>query len=414
MAKLIQPNKEEHLDYLRLLIINKFTKPIVNTYDCKILEKQIQETIQKRLSIDTIARLFLIKKSNSASSIFTLNTCSNYVGYDNWQGLINSFSEQNGLHQKAILFAVIQKTISLEELFSKLNACSKTPVLYETVNQIILYKSLQKDEVFFNRLFELHTIFEFEESYKYAIYHTIHLLGSLCELQSWLSEIAIANYHNLPFKENYMVEWLVVPKMNYYLPLLENCYKNNLATAAFYHLIHCTHFAETNQWDSFLKHYNKIENSPKNNMLEMRWLGVQLYYDNQFEKSLNRKKLVVEIIKNPCTNAKDAGDRVSSIFMICNYLFVIEAFEVIITLFEQKTAKYSSILGYWAELNYNQLKVYYAFSLVKNNRKEEGIMIFNQIIPDRFDLNFNTRMNSEYKALQILLTTGISSLKSKN
>lgn len=403
MAKPLQPNKEEHLDYLRLLIANKFSKPIVNTNDCKLLEEAIQESINLRLSVCTISRLFLIKKSDSSSSIYTLNACSLYVGYNNWKGLINSFSEQNVLHQKAILFAVIQNTISLDKLFSKLNASSKSSQLYETINQIILCKAQQKDEVFFKRLFELQTIFEFEESYKYAIYHTIHLLGSLCEQHDWLSEIAIANYHNLPFKENYIVEWLVVPEMKYYLRLLENCYKNNPTSAIFYHLIHCTHYAETNQWNSFLKHYNKINSSPKNNMLEMRWLGVQLYYDNQFEKSINRENLVVEIIKNQCTNAKDAGDRVSSIFMICNYLFVIGAFEVIITLFEQKTAKYSSILGYWAELNYNQLKVYYAFSLVKKNRKEEAIIVFNQIISDRFDLNFNTRMNSEYKALELII-----------
>ena len=403
MAKPLQPNKEEHLDYLRLLIANKFSKPIVNTNDCKLLEEAIQESINLRLSVCTISRLFLIKKSDSSSSIYTLNACSLYVGYNNWKGLINSFSEQNVLHQKAILFAVIQNTISLDKLFSKLNASSKSSQLYETINQIILCKAQQKDEVFFKRLFELQTIFEFEESYKYAIYHTIHLLGSLCEQHDWLSEIAIANYHNLPFKENYIVEWLVVPEMKYYLRLLENCYKNNPTSAIFYHLIHCTHYAETNQWNSFLKHYNKINSSPKNNMLEMRWLGVQLYYDNQFEKSINRENLVVEIIKNQCTNAKDAGDRVSSIFMICNYLFVIGAFEVIITLFEQKTAKYSSILGYWAELNYNQLKVYYAFSLVKKNRKEEAIIVFNQIISDRFDLNFNTRINSEYKALELII-----------
>ena len=116
------------------------------------------------------------------------------------------------------------------------------------------------------------------------------------------------------------------------------------------------------------------------------------------------EKLIFEITKNSFTNAKDAGDRVSSIFMICNYLFVIGAFEVIITLFEQKTANHSSILGYWAELNYNQLKVYYALSLVKNNRKAEANMIFNQIIPDRFDLNFNNRMNSVYKSLELIVS----------
>lgn len=403
MARLLQEPKEEHLNYLRELITNTFYKPIVNTTDCKFLEEAIQEAINQRLSIDTIARLFGIKKSNSLPSIFTLDAFSLYVGYTSWEALTKSYLEQNELYLKAILFAVIENSISLEDLFSKLNVGSKTLVLYETVNQIIFCKAQQKDEVFFKRLFELQLVFEFQETYKYAIYHTIHLLGSLCEQDDWLAEIAITHYHNLPYADNYFVEWLVVPEKQYYLPLLENCFQNNKSIAVFYHLIHCTHFAETNQWDSFLDYYKEVIIEPKNNMLEMRWLGVQLYYDNQFENKINRGKIITKILNDPHTNAKDAGDRVSSIFMICNYLFVIEAYDVIINICEQNALKYSTILGYWAELNYNQLKVYYSHSLANCNRKEEAFVVFKQIKPDRFDLNFKQRMISVYKSLQIIL-----------
>lgn len=403
MARQLQEPKEEHLDYLRELITNRFSKPIGTTIDCKLLEDAIQSTINQRLSIDTIARLFGIKKSNSSPSIFTLDTCSIYVGYTSWEGLTKSYSEQNVLHQKAILFEVIQNRISLDDLFNKLNVSSKSTLLYETVNQIILCKAQQKDEEFFERLCELQVVFEHQEAYKYAIYHTIHLLGSLCEQHEWLAEIAIAYYHDLPYAENYFVEWLVVPEQQYYLPLLENCYQSNKSTSNFYHLIHCTHYAETNQWELFLEHYNKIIVAPKSNMLEMRWLGVQLYHDKQFENGLYREKLISKIIKHSCTNSKDSGDRVSSIFMICNYLYVVEAYETIITLFEQNAAKHEAILGYWAELNFNQLKVYYAFSLVKKDRNEEAVLVFKQIKPDRFDLNFKAKMIAVYKSLEAIL-----------
>jgi hypothetical protein len=399
MARLLQEPKEEHLNYLRELITNTFSKPIATTNDCKLLEEAIQLAIQQRLSLDTISRLFGIKKSSSSPSIFTLNTCSIYVGYGSWEGLTKSYAEQNILYQKAIMFAVIRNTISLDELFIALNTGSKSIVLYETLNQIILCKTHQKDEAFFKKLFELEVVFEFSESYKYAIYHTIHLLGSLCEKHDWLSTIAIGHYHNLPYAANYFVEWLVVPEQQYYLPLLEHCYQSNTSNAAFYHLIHCTHFAETHQWELFLEHYNKIA-TPTNNLLEMRWLGVQLYNSKQFENGLHQEKLVATILKHKATNAKDSGDRVSSIFMICNYLYVIEAYETIITLVEINAAKYSSILGYWAELNYNQLKVYYAFSLLKKDRKEEAVVVFKQIKPERFDLNFMHRMNAVYNVLR--------------
>lgn len=403
MARLLQEPKEEHLAYLRELIVNAFSKPIVTTNDCKLLEEAIVLAINQRLSIDTISRLFGIKKSNSSPSIFTLNTCAVYVGHSNWEKLTKSYLEQNLWYQKGLLFDVIQDTISLEDLFGKLSACSKTALLHETVNQIILCKVQQKDEVFFKRLFELKVVFEYQESYKYAIYHTIHLLGSLCEQHHWLSEIAINQYYNLPYAENYFVEWLVVPEQRYYLPLLENYYKENPLHADFYYLIHCTHFAETNQWDLFLIHYKKIVVTPKNNMLDMRWLGVQLYHNEHFEKGLDQDKLVDKILNHAYTNDKDSGHRVSSIFMICNYFYVIGAFEKIITLVEQNASKNTAILGYWAELNFNQLKVYYAYALFKKNRKEEAIAVFKQIKPDCFDLNFKTRMKTVYQSLKAIL-----------
>lgn len=403
MPRLLQEPKVEHLAYLRELILIKFSKPIVNTTDCKLLEETIQAAINQRLSIDTIARLFNIKKSISSPSIFTLDTFSYYVGYSGWDGLTKSYAEQNILYQKAILFEVIQNTISLEDLFNKLNASPKSALLYETINQIILWKAQQKDEAFFKRLFELKVVFEHQEADKYAIYHTIHLIGSLCEQHDWIAEIAIGHYHNLPYVENYFVEWLVVPEQRYYLPLLENTYKNNPSFAYFYHLINCTHFAETQQWDLFLEHYNNIVPEPKNNILEMRWLGVQLYYTKHFENSVHLDKIVDIIVKHASTNDNDSGHRVSSIFMICNYLYVLGAFDTIIALVEKNAAKHTAILGYWAELNFNQLKVYYAFALCKNDRKEEAILVFKQIKSDRFDLNFKGRMNAVYQSLQTIL-----------
>ena len=252
-------------------------------------------------------------------------------------------------------------------------------------------------------MFEVKLLFEYQETHKYAIYNTVHLLSILCTKHDWLSRIAITHYANLSYPINYFVEWVVVPEQQYYLPLMENFYQSDKTISTFYHLIHCTHFAETNQWELFLEHYNKIIVAPKNNMLEMRWLGVQLYHDKQFENDLHREKIVAKILKHSCTNAKDSGDRVSSVFMICNYLYVIGAYETIIILFEQNAAKYSFILGYWAELNYNQLKVYYTYSLVNKYRKEEAIVVFKQIKPDRFDLNFKQRMIEVYKSLETIL-----------
>lgn len=411
MARLLQEPKEEHLNYLRELIINTFSKPIVNTNDCKLLEEAIQLSINQRLSIDTIARLFGIKKSVSSPSVFTLNTCSIYVGYASWKDLVASYLEQSELHQKALLLEIMEHPISFDELVIRLNGFSKSIALYETFLQIILYKAQQKDEAFFERLFEIKLLFEYQENYKYAIYNTAHLLSILCTKHDWLSKIAIQYYANLSYPVNYFVEWVVVPERDYYIPLLNRYFyykANDKAALLFYHLILCTSYAEQKEWNQFEGHYSNIvylsENANDlNNIVKMRWFGVQLYYNKRHKEKDFQEILLEKITNSKFVNNKDSGHRVSSIFMICNYLHVIEEYQTIIKLFEEKTNKSSDILGYWAELNYNQLKVYYAYALIKKDRKEEAIEVFKQIKPDRFDLNFKNRMIVIYKSLESLL-----------
>lgn len=406
MPKLVEEPKKEHLEYLRELIINKFSKPIVNINDCKLLEETIQKVIKHRLSSDTIARLFGIKKSNSSPSLFTLNTCCVYIGFTCWQDLIKNYLSQSKLYQKGVLFELITENLSFEKLSIKINSLTKAHETYELFYQIILVKVQQKDELFFENIFDFEIIFGFQETFKYAIYHIIHLLGSLCETNKWIEEIAIKKYYNLPYKDDYFIEWLVVPEYFYYLKVLENYYltnKRNTNKVLFYHLINCSVFAEKNLWEDFESHYNKINNlklktDKFNNLLEMRWYGVQLLYNNHNKLSI--KNIFQKIYNSKPINSKDSGNRISSIFMITCYLHSVKAYDFIIKLIEDKSVKHSNTLGYWAELNYNQLKVFYAFALYEAKRPEEAKIIFKQIYTDRFDLNFKNKIIPIYELLK--------------
>lgn len=411
MARLLQQPKEEHLNYLRNLIVNTFSRSVCNVSDCKLLEEAIFKAISQRVSVDTLRRLFNILKSNSSPSTFTLDLCSNYVGYNGWESLVQSYSEQNILHQKALVFDVIENDISFDELSNRINTFSKSKVLYETFNQIVLAKSQKEDVVFFERIFELRIVFDFEETFKYNIYHSIHLLACLCMKNDWLKNIAIYNYFNLPYENDYFVEWLVVPENDYYTELLENyyqCKKSDKQVELFYSLIKCTQFAETENWNLFLAHYKVVRDfdtkqNPIINILKMRFLGVQLYWDTHFNESRFQKNLLDIIVKHQYINAKDAGDRVSSIFMICQYLSNVNAYETIVLLYEQNANRHSKILGYWAELNFNQLKVYYAFALLKLGQNEKSKIIFKQIDVHKFDLNFKYKIVPIYKEIETRL-----------
>ena len=410
MARIPQQPKEEHLDYLKNLIHIGFSKSVVTSYDCSVLAATIENNTTYKISMDTLRRFFGVIKSGSLPSTYTLDVLSKYVGFKNWNNLLLSHQEQSQLHQKNILFELIDTGVSFEELLARFATFSKTTEVYDLFNQIILIKAQQKDVKFFENIFKFPLIFEFKESFKYSIYHTIHLLGSLCITNEWLQKIAVKNYYNLPYSEDYFVEWLVVPEHSYYLEVLENynqANKDNLEKTLFYHLIHCTTAAANGRWQIFTTHYNELMTlnvtvNSLHNILQMRWFGVQLLYDKNSNKSIEIENISLVIYESTAINAKDAGDRVSSIFIISQYLLAVEKYNLIIDLFEKQATKYSNILGYWAALNYNQLKVYYAFALLNTNQKEKAAIIFKEINPSRFDLNFKKEVLQVYDSLKEL------------
>lgn len=410
MARLLQIPKEEHLEYLRMLICNRYGKPVVNSLDCGNLELQILKFQNKRLSIDTLLRLFNIKKGKTLPSIYTLDTCSSFVGYKNWNDLIINYQKQSLLYQKNIIFKLInQDTFSFENLLEQFEFMTISNETYELFNQVILIKSQQKDILFFENIFKFSNLFKFREIHKFNIYHTIHLLGILCQKNDWLSNIAMSNYFNLPFEEDYFVEWLVIPEENYYTNLLENYYrsnKNNLEKVVFYHLIKCQKAYIDFDFDQFDKHYKELVTLNSNSkeihhLLQMRWFGVQLLYNYKINDVEKINLICRTLFKSNAIKLKDAGNRISCIFMICQYLHKVKEYKYIVKLYDEKSIKYSNILGYWADLNYNQLKVYYTDALVKTNQKEKALIYFKEIKPNKFDLNFKNDIENIYSELTV-------------
>jgi hypothetical protein len=400
MARLLQIPKEEHLHFLRVQITNKYSKPIVNSFDCKHLEETIEAALNKRISVDTLARLFGIKKGKSLPSIYTLNTCSNFVGYKDWNDLVSDFQKQSLLYQKNFVFEIMNSDVSFNTIKNQLSSFTKSTEIYEIFHQIIIIKAQQKDTEFFIHIFQFKSLFEFDEEFKFNIYHTIHLLGVLCIKNEWLSEIAIKNYFNLGYVEDYFVEWLVVPEQAYYLKILENyhnCNNIKIDKVVFYHLINCTRASDINDWVKFKIHYQKIMllNINPNNLhelLQMRWYGVQLLNEYALQNESNLNSICKKIVKNYAINTSDYGNRVSNVFIISTYLYKINNFSLIINLVDEKVLKQLNILGYWADLNFNQLKVYYVFSLLQTNQFEKAKLYFHEINPQKFDLNFKNQI----------------------
>ena len=162
--------------------------------------------------------------------------------------------------------------------------------------------------------------------------------------------------------------------------------------------------AEQQHWDTFEDHFKQViplivSTFSFNSILKMRWFGIQLYHDFHFNNGELQESIIKRIFSASQINEKDSGNRITAIFIICNYLSQIELFDAIIDLYEQKCAHRTALLGHWGDLNFNQLNVHYAFALYKTGRKEEAKLIFNKIKEQQFDLNFKTRMQMIYDIL---------------
>ncbi len=409
MAKPIQEIKTEHLEHLKKLIQEQFGKSILNANDCELLAAAIFETTSQRVHGDTMRRLYGILKSDSQPSLFTLDVCALFCHLEDWTKVVENYLAQNNLYLKSLLIdVVLNNKKSFDELKNELNKRAKSKDLYETFAQIILAKAQQEDKEFFERIFELKKLFAFESRYQYDIYHTIHLLGALCIKHAWLKKIAIKHYYNLPFAHDYFVEWLVLPEQDYYMALLKNYYNanpNKKAVALFYSLICATKNAEQKEWKMFLSDYKRIESmsvkpAAVNNLVAMRLMGVQLYHANKYDQEMFKKLLhEIEAIKF-LAHLKDLGHKVSSVFMLCNYLHELKAFETIVGLYESKIEQQKLTLGYWAELNFIQLKVLYAAALYESKNKKKAKLIFKEIDIAKADLNFHFRIKSVYENVE--------------
>ena len=138
MARLLQKPKEEYLNHLRNQINKKFPSKISTILGCELLIADIYSKTQHLLSIDTIKRLLVLKKSNSLPSVFTLDVCAQYLDYHDWEDFVMSYLEQSVFYQKTLLINIIEDRKSFEDILNNINNDLKSTDLFENFNKIVL------------------------------------------------------------------------------------------------------------------------------------------------------------------------------------------------------------------------------------------------------------------------------------
>lgn len=382
--------EKEHLDYLRSCITAKYKKTIRHIKSAE----EFRTTNNIITSADTIVRLF--SKKELSFQEFCLNELTQYACELDWYDFVKKYLEDCDHQYRFIPMSCLEdKNIAFDLLKEKFENIGNRPILFQIFKEVLLIKFAQQDKEFFERIFEFEKIFNSTANY-YDVYYIIQLLGGLVLKNEWLQIIAKKYYHNLPYQRNYFVEWFVQPNnKTYYKILLERYFRNGRRTEkkiAFYHLIKAT------QGERIVMHYRVLKTIRpafwnKHHILKMRWFGVQW----EIEKR-NRKKLFRSIQKF-IADKKNDGDKITCILFVSQYLYKTRCFKEIIQLVELIDEK-KVVLGHAGYLNWNNLRVYYAVSLLKKNKKKDAKDVFEKIEADQFDWNFREELMGIYEELE--------------
>ncbi len=96
---------------------------------------------------------------------------------------------------------------------------------------------------------------------------------------------------------------------------------------------------------------------------------------------------------------KDLGQRITSILFVSQYLLSAGENQAVVSLCEKHASGQLMILGFWGEVNMNQLGLIYASALSALGQNESATKAFAKVDSTRFDMNFSSLTRRLHESL---------------
>ena len=97
-----------HQEYLFREVENVFHHKISTSTNCNQLSREIQVKTSHYISAQTLRRLYGLVKTNTSPSLFTLDTLSQYCGYEDWNQL---YSEKRNIDSTPVQTKAFSKWV---------------------------------------------------------------------------------------------------------------------------------------------------------------------------------------------------------------------------------------------------------------------------------------------------------------
>lgn len=398
----------EHLIELKRFIQLRYGKSIDSLIDCEQLAEAIHSTTKKTISKDTLRRVFRLISTVSKPSVFTLDTLSQYAGFDNYSSFCQSYQNGQKQYLSSQVFLANTTKSGASEILLLLSRLTADNDAYNALQQLMLTAYHQRDELFFKRLFSLTNFFQWNDENKYGIFHTVQLLGILCKSEQWLQQIARTHYVGLPFEIDYFAEWVVDYDEPYYDVLLDSYFKkhyNNPEKALFYHTLKLLISYKKNEFDTVNYHYRHLPELPDihkvNNILWSRIIGSHYLYffiNDQIEKWQTFHRTIVTLNWKEFFN--DSGDRLTSLLFVCEYLYLQKKYASIIELTSLHMPISAPDFSIWSNKNFSILNVYVASSYLELNDLKRAKEAFSNVNHLFFSLKQEVTLSNIYEELK--------------
>jgi hypothetical protein len=410
--------KSEHIIYLCRSIESKFGRAILNATDCKDLHEAIFNSTSKNINEDTLRELFRLVNRGKNKTITTLNILAEYAGFYSWSALVAFYNDEIEHKSDFIVFqSIAADKIDLVDLNTALARIGQCKKAFSIIQQLIHIGVMNKDCGFFEQLFDMKIVFDWNDDYRYDIFYTIQLLGTYVQQFEWLQNIAVQHYYNLPAKHpNYLYDYYVELFVDtdhfdeYYGALLENYYqaKNYLRKVeVFRELIIADNDIKNGANIANLQTLQKldIQIGTDSNIHVGRWYGIA-----KAIAILNEDRPSNYDFAHIKSQIKDQGHLVTFLYHAVRNLYRIGAntnsiddstkkaiFDYAIQLYEELLPSQELLLSHWGDNNLNQLNVYRGALSNECLNKDEAVTVLSSVRPKYFDRFSYRELNTLYR-----------------
>ena len=403
MPRGIQYKNTEIFERFRAKVALSMAFSLNTNKNFDVLSKIVFERSGVLLSKSTLRRVFQYDSCNKPTK-FTLDIICKSIGFEDWKEFIEKekYQSQFDLDQLISIFR-LQGIHDHEQTKLIISKCSEYPYIFNLLDTIVQIAITNRDIKFLRELFDLPGVFDKKRD-PLTIYYFIHNLVISLNQAELMPEL-VSYYGANSIAQEYMVEWYVdEDNLNgYYYELLQiyNKHKTTPEAQLFFHCLIYQYAIENNlptqQWVDLISEFN--ETGSIHSIPRARRIGILLL------EAREKSWLIEDILNNTQEffQMLIEDNKIIAALYIVRMLFIKQCNELIVEVLKFTPDINGIEKNIWDRMNINQLKIYKAYALLTEDKKEEAIRKLREFDPVFVNVFIHNHIMNDFQVISDLI-----------